>query len=53
MGGAKKSISQEVFVMLVKEEWGKLPNEIVLSNINGMSDRIQACIEADGEHTKY
>jgi len=49
----KKSVTQEVFIALVKEEWEKIPDELILTNISSMPRRIQACIDAEGGHTRY
>ena len=53
MVARKKTVSEEIFIKIVKEEWENIPQDIILSNIYSMSQRIQACIEAEGGHTKY
>ena len=30
----KKSVTQEVFITLVKEEWERIPDELILTNIS-------------------
>ena len=51
---AKKIIiSPAAFITLVKEEWENISDEVVLTCITSMPDRIQACIDAEGGHTKY
>lgn len=53
MMAQKQSVSQEVFIALAEEEWENIPNEVVLKCVTSMPDRIQACIDAEGGHTKY
>jgi hypothetical protein len=53
MVAKRKSVSEEVFISVVKEEWENIPEHLVLSNIHSMSSRVQACIDAEGGHTKY
>ena len=49
----KESVSEEVFRSIVEDEWMNIPDQILLTNIYSMSSRVQACIEAEGGHTKY
>lgn len=49
----KKKISQPVFLDLIREEWDGLEKNVIVNNINSMKKRVQACIEAEGGHTKY
>ena len=49
----KRKVSQAVFIALVEEEWQNISDEVVLTCITSMPDRIQACIEAEGGHTEY
>jgi transposase len=53
MVAQKKKISQDIFVAVVREEWEKIPEEVLLSSIGNMRERLQACIAAGGGHTKY
>ena len=53
MVAQKKSVTKEVFVALVKEEWENVPDALILTSISSMPKRIQACIDAEGGHTKY
>jgi transposase len=53
MVAQKKNVSRDVFVSLVEEGWKRIGDDVILSCIRSMSDRIQACIEAEGGHTKY
>jgi transposase len=53
MVAKRKSVSEEVFISIVQEEWENIPEHIILSNIYSMSARVQACIDAEGGHTKY
>ena len=53
MVAKKKKVSQAVFIALVEEEWQNISDEVVLTCITSMPDRIQACIDAEGGHTKY
>ncbi|GES89422.1 IS630 family transposase [Rhizophagus clarus] len=36
-----------------KKEWDDLDNNVIVNCINGMRSRIEACIDAEGGHTKY
>jgi hypothetical protein len=53
MVAQKRNVSQAIFIALVKEQWENISDEIVLKCITSMPDRVQACIDADGGHTKY
>ena len=53
MVARKEMVSQDVFGMIVKAEWEKIPMEAILLNIRSMLQRVQACIDAEGGHTKY
>src|SRR6185312_4707212 len=53
MVAKKKKVSQAVFIALVEEEWQNISDEVVLMCITSMPDHIQACIDAEGGHTKY
>ena len=55
MVAKEKKVSQAVFIALVEEEWQNISDEVVLTCITSISmpDRIQACIDAEGGHTKY
>ena len=53
MVAKKIKISQADFITLVEEEWENISDEIVLRCITSMPNRIQACIDAEGGHTKY
>jgi len=35
------------------EEWENIPDALILISITSMPRRIQACIEAEGGHTRY
>lgn len=49
----KKKISIEVFLNVIREEWDNLDNAAIVNCINSMPNRIKACIDAEGAHTKY
>jgi transposase len=53
MVAQKKKISKEIFLELIRKEWDDLENDVIVSCINSMPSRIQACIDAEGGHTKY
>jgi transposase len=53
MVAKKKKITQDTFVAIVREEWDKLPQDVLLSSIGNMKKRLQACIDAEGGHTQY
>ena len=53
MVAQKKKISNETFINVIREEWDNLDNSIIINCINSMQNRIQACIDANGGHTKY
>lgn len=48
-----KKISQEIFLTIIWQEWDDLDNNVLLRCIESMPNRIQACIDAQGGHTKY
>jgi hypothetical protein len=48
-----KKISQEIFLTTIRQEWNDLDNDVLLRCIESMPNRIQACIDAEGGHTKY
>jgi len=48
-----KKISQEIFLTTIMQEWNDLDNSVLLRCIESMPNRIQACIDAEGGHTKY
>ena len=49
----KKNVSLTIFSGLVEEEWKSMSNSVVLACIASMPNLIQACIDAEGGHTKY
>lgn len=49
----KKQVSQNNFLAIIKEEWDNLDNNVIVNSIKSMQDRIKACIDAEGGHTKY
>ena len=49
----KKPISQETFIDIIREEWEGLEKNVIVNSINSMRSRVQACVDADGAHTKY
>ena len=53
MVARKEKVSQDVFVEVVEEEWEKIPMAAILSSMKSMPARVQACIDAEGGHTKY
>jgi transposase len=53
MVAKKKKISQDNFIEIVREEWEELPQDVLLSSIGCMKKRLEACIAAEGGHTKY
>ena len=48
-----KKISQEIFLTTIMQEWNNLDNSMLLQCIESMPNQIQACIDAEGGHTKY
>ena len=48
-----KKISQEIFLTTIMQEWNDLDNSVLLQCIKSMPNQIQACIDAEGGHTKY
>lgn len=53
MVAQKKNVSTDVFVSVAEEEWEGLRDDILLSCIRSMPNRVQACAAAGGGHTKY
>jgi transposase len=53
MVAEKKKISQELFLGVIREEWDAFENDVIVNCIDSMQNRIEACIEAEGGHTKY
>ena len=53
MVAQKKSISKEIFFEVIKKEWDDLDKNVIVNCINSMPSRVQACIDANGGHTKY
>jgi transposase len=53
MVAQKKNISIDIFFNVIREEWDDLDNSVIVNCINSMPNRIKACIEAEGGHTKY
>ena len=49
----KKKISKDIFFNLIREEWDGLEKDVIVNTISSMKNRVQACIEAEGCHTKY
>jgi DDE superfamily endonuclease/Transposase len=49
----KEKVAQDAFIAVVKKEWDEIPIAAILSSIKSMPDRVQACISAEGGHTKY
>nr|CAG8683343.1 15467_t:CDS:2 [Entrophospora candida] len=44
---------ENVWAILKRKEWDDLDNNVLLRCIESMPNRIQACIDAQGGHTKY
>ena len=38
---------------IITDEWDSLKKYIIVNSISNMKNQIQACIEAEGGHTKY
>ena len=53
MVAKKKKITCDVFLNTIRQEWDDLDDGVLLWCINSMLNRIQACIDAEGGHTKY
>ncbi len=53
MVAQKKKISIEIFFNVIQEEWDDLDDAVIVNCINSMPNRIKACIDAEGAHTKY
>jgi transposase len=53
MVAKKKKITCDVFLNTIRQEWDDLDDGVLLRCINSMPNRIQACIDAEGGHTKY
>ena len=49
----KKKISQDTSMTVVREEWDNISQDVLLSTIGSMKKHLQACIDAEGGHTKY
>lgn len=49
----KKNITCGIFLNTIRQEWDDIDNAVLLRCINSMPNRIQACIDAEGGHTKY
>jgi transposase len=49
----KKNITCNIFLDVIRQEWDDLDDDVLLRCINSMPSRIQACIDAEGGHTKY
>lgn len=49
----KKNITCNLFLNTIRQEWDDLDDAVLLRCINSMPNRIQACIDAEGGHTKY
>ena len=48
-----KKISKEIFLAVIKQEWDDIENDVLVRCIDSMQDRVEACIDAEGGHTKY
>src|SRR6185369_6708655 len=48
-----KKISKEIFLAVIKQEWDDIENDVLVQCIDSMQDRVEACIDAEGGHTKY
>jgi transposase len=53
MVAQKKKLSNEIFYNIIQEEWDDFDDDIIVNCINSMPNRIIACIDAEGAHTKY
>ena len=53
MVAEKVNIFQSVFLNLIREEWDGIEKNVIVNSISSMKNRIQACIDAEGGHTKY
>ena len=53
MVAQKKKISKEIFFELIRKEWDDLEHHVIVNCINSMRSQIDACIDAEGGHTKY
>ncbi len=53
MMAQKKKISIKNFFNVIQEEWDDLDDAIIVNCINSMPNRVKACINAKGAHTKY
>ena len=53
MVAQKEKVVQDVFIAVVKKEWDEIPIAAILMSIKSMPDQVQACINAEGSHTKY
>jgi len=53
MVAQKKKIAQNIFIDIITDEWDSLEKDVIVNSISSMKNRIQACIEAEGGHTKY
>ena len=53
MVARKEKVAQDVFIAVVKKEWDEIPIAAILTSIKSMPERVQACINAEGGHTKY
>ena len=49
----KKKVSKNNFISIIREEWEGIDKKVIVNSINSMQNRVQACIDAEGAHTKY
>lgn len=49
----KKNITCATFLNTIRQEWDDLDDSVLLRCIESMPNRVQACIDAEGGHTKY
>ena len=49
----KKKVSKNKFIGIIREEWEGIEKNVIVNSIGSMQNRVQACIDAEGAHTKY
>jgi hypothetical protein len=45
-------IEAELFAV-AREEWAQIPQDVIDKSIDSMPERLQAVLDADGNHTKW
>ncbi|CAJ0827737.1 2870_t:CDS:2 [Entrophospora sp. SA101] len=48
----KKKGFKNKFIGIIREEWEGIEKNFIVNSIGSMQNRVQACIDAEGAHTK-